>query len=183
MFFKKLFKLNLIALGALNGLILGSLSITPFAFFCAFDDCKGYENLAGGGTIDFICGCKYVDWLLPIELSLIVTIASFLVRLTIYKRIDSRLLLWQIIGVVSFPLYFLYIKLFYSFVNYWRVCLNNTDLIVCRKPSVEENLKSLFEVNQGDLFSLAIVFSVLIVFNLLFAYIIDRIFLAKTRFL
>lgn len=177
-------KLNLVILGAINGLVLGLIPILPYVFVCFSDDCKGYETLPSGGTIDVICVCKYVNWLLPVESTLIVTGASLLFCLTIYSRIKSEIFRWQIIGIISFFGSVIYSKLLYPFVHYWRVCYpENNDLIVCEKPSIKENFFSFFEFNQNDLFPLLIVFLIITVFNLFFAFAINKLFRFKTNFL
>jgi hypothetical protein len=177
-------KTNLVILGAINGLILGLLPILPYAFVCFSDDCKGYETLPSGGTIDLICICKYVNWLLPLEAAIIIAIACFLFGLKIYRNVKSEIFCWQIIGIIGLCGYLIYNKLLYPFVHHWRVCYpENNDLIVCKKPSLKENLFSFFLFSQNDLFQLLVVFLIFIVFNLLFAFVIKKIFRFKSQLL
>lgn len=162
--------------GIINGFLIGAIPIVPYAFLCAFDNCKGYENLSGGGTIDLICVCKYVNWFLPLESLIIVASAICLLRLIFPKRFESELLFWQIVGIFSFFEYFFYRKLLFPFVDYWRICHpDNTDLIVCEKPSIIKNLNSIFVIDANGLRDLIVLFTIIISFNLFFGFALSYI--------
>lgn len=175
---RKIQSLNLVKLGALNGLVLGLIITVPLALYCLFDKCKSSQgcDLIGGGYLLYSrsCFCDTVNWWLPLELSLLVAAVGFLAQITFAKHLSSTILVWQAIGFVSAIESYFYFAIRFILENWHSCFLNWGANDFCTSSFLLDELFRQTKPDFENIIKFAVLLSVLLIFNLLFALTLSR---------
>jgi hypothetical protein len=177
MIWRKIQNLSFVKQGALNGFILGSLIQVLFVTFFIYEELTNYlknkffplqESFEG-----HISTARMIDdtalWIISPVLCLIVALSCFVVQCILFKRIKSSIILWQIVGLVTFVFFFLYGGIHNYIEVYLRQCYA-TNYEGCQSVS----LISQLQPHGSDLPSLSVAFGIFLIFNLLFTFALRR---------
>ena len=170
-------KLCLVKQGALNGFILGSIIQLPFVAYFIYGEITDYlknkffpiqESFEG-----HICTARMIDdtdlWFISLVLCLIVAVSCFVAQKSFFRRIKSPVILWQLIGLISFVFFYLYAGVYGYIKVFLRECYP-INYESCQNVS----LISQLQPNWSDLPSLSAAFGIILIFNLLFALALRR---------
>jgi hypothetical protein len=113
---RKIKNLSFVKQGAVNGFVLGILIQLPFLTYFIYEEITAYlknkffpvqESFEG-----HICVARMIDytplWFISLVFCLLVALACFVVQKSVSRRIKSPIVLWQMVGLISFILFYLY---------------------------------------------------------------------------
>lgn len=177
---RKIKNLSFVKQGALNGFVLGSLIQLPFFALFIYEEATAYlKNKFSPVQIQessgvHICVGQMIDytplWFISLVTCLIVALACFIVQKSISRRIESSIVLWQAVGLISFIFSFIYSTI-YSFIEiFFDECYPIT-----YESCQTVGLITRLQPNWSDLPPLLLVLAIFLFFNLLFALGLHRI--------
>lgn len=156
---EKLQNIPVPVLGSINGLLIGIFS--EIVFRSVFLLAKNYsrpQTPSGGFHIQY-SPYPLSWWFLPILLFITVTLATIIVHYSLTRFIKSPIWFWQIVGIVTMPI-----------VLTIHIALN----VFYNWDSIVSEFSELITAIKGDLPILLIIFLIMVVFNLLFAFVLKR---------
>lgn len=175
---RKIKNLSFVKQGAVNGFVLGSLIQLPFLTYFIYEEITAYlknkffpvqESFEG-----HICVARMIDytplWFISLVFCLLVALACFVVQKSISQRIKSPIVLWQMVGLISFIFFYLYSCIYNYIENYLHECYPIT-YESCQNVSLVSQLLP----SRSDLPSLLIALAIFLIFNLLFAFALRRL--------
>jgi hypothetical protein len=92
--------MGLVELGALNGVLLGSLFELALRSIYIFEHSRG-QTLSDPGVHIQMASYPFAWWQLPFRSLVLVTLASLVARRYLARRATSSVFLWQVIGLLA----------------------------------------------------------------------------------
>ncbi len=151
-------KLKVIALGAINGLVFGTLLETILRSLFLYEKFLRNKKPSGNFSISYL-PYPFNWWFLPLMFFVAATFATFIVHRYFARFTKSNIWFWQIVGVGAVFGCAVYLTL--SIFRFWYFSEYDFPIV----ESLKEDLKS-------DLFSLLVVLPFVAAFNLLFALVL-----------
>ena len=159
---EKLNKIPVIALGTINGILLGVFLETLCRSVFLFEMyLRSRKPLSSGINISYV-GYPFSWWCLPLLSIITVTLAAFIVHRYVASIVKYSIWFWQIVGIVA-VLECAVLSIIFAVYNWYSIWIELIDL------------DSVITTVEGDLFVLFIGFPIIAVFNLLFALILKRL--------
>ena len=160
MIWNKSHKSKVIALGAINGILFGTMLETVLRSLFLYEKYLRDKRPSGGFSISY-SPYPFSWWYLPLLSFVFVTLATFIVHRYFSQYIKFSIWFWQTVGVVALlecAVYLILRSLYYHYLYF-----SEYDFLP---------IESLITGIESDLFMLLIASPIIAAFNLLFALVL-----------
>ena len=169
MIWRKIQNLDLVKLGAINGLIFGSIILSIFLSFCLYLGYLEYLESLNSSSTNFnsvrLLKCSSYDlWFFPLLTLTLVATASLFIKQFVPQLTKFSIFIWQVVGLItSFELYVFGVA--HSLLGELKNCeINNYNVFRCENLDIWHYLLP----RQENL----IILLVILAYNLVFALLL-----------